>query len=145
MDTNRPTNPNQIGTRIYRSETNRMLAGVCGGIARYLNIDVTLVRLFFVLFSLAGGSGVLLYIILAIVIPSDSQAAPGTLAATPGASNGQSALVIGAGLLILGLFFLLQTTVGVWIPWLDFRTLWPLLLILAGGALLWSRTKGGLK
>lgn len=145
MDTNQPTNPNQTGTRIYRTESNRMLAGVCGGIARYLNVDVTLVRLFFVLFSLAGGSGLLLYIILAIVIPSDSTAAPGSIVAVSGTSSGQGGLLMGAGLLILGLFFLVQTTIGVWIPWLEFRTLWPLLLILAGGALLWSRAKGGLK
>jgi hypothetical protein len=52
-------------------------------------------------------------------------------------------MVIGGALLVLGLFFLAQTTLGVWIPWLEFGTLWPLLLIAAGGALLWSRARGG--
>ena len=58
------------------------MAGVCGGLAQYLNIDVTLVRLFFVLLTLAGGSGVLLYIIMCIVMPSDGQLAPGAIATT---------------------------------------------------------------
>ncbi len=55
--------------RLYRSSTQKMLAGVCGGIGEYFDIDPTLVRLGFVLFSLMGGSGLLAYIIAAIVIP----------------------------------------------------------------------------
>lgn len=48
---------------------NRMLAGVCGGIAEYFSIDPTLIRLAWVLFCALGGSGVLAYIIAAIIIP----------------------------------------------------------------------------
>lgn len=48
---------------------NRMIAGVCGGIAEYFSIDPTLIRLAWVLFCALGGSGVLAYIIAAIVIP----------------------------------------------------------------------------
>lgn len=48
-----------------------MLAGVCGGIAEYFNIDPTVIRLAWVLFSLCGGSGVLAYIIAAIIIPKE--------------------------------------------------------------------------
>ena len=55
--------------RLYRSSVNTMLAGVCGGIAEYINIDPTLVRLAWVAFSACGGSGVLAYIIAAIIIP----------------------------------------------------------------------------
>lgn len=55
--------------RLYRSSTNYMLAGVCGGIAEYFNIDPTLVRLAWVLFCALGGSGVLAYIVAAIIIP----------------------------------------------------------------------------
>ncbi|HEY9574419.1 MAG TPA: PspC domain-containing protein [Lachnospiraceae bacterium] len=55
--------------RLYRSSTNYMLAGVCGGIAEYFNIDPTLVRLAWVLFSVVGGSGILAYIIASIIIP----------------------------------------------------------------------------
>ena len=55
--------------RLYRSNKERMLAGVCGGIAEYFDVDPTLVRLGFVLFSLACGGGILAYIIGAIIIP----------------------------------------------------------------------------
>lgn len=55
--------------RLYRSSTNYMLAGVCGGIAEYFNVDPTLVRLAWVLFSVVGGSGILAYIIASIIIP----------------------------------------------------------------------------
>ena len=56
--------------KLYRSNVNSMICGVCGGIGEYFNIDPTLVRLGWVLFSIMGaGSGVLAYIIAAIVIP----------------------------------------------------------------------------
>lgn len=56
--------------RLYRSRRNRMLAGVCGGIADYLNIDPTLVRLVAVVLGCMGG-GLLAYIIAAIIIPNE--------------------------------------------------------------------------
>ena len=55
--------------KLYRNAENKMLAGVCSGIADYFDIDPTLVRLGWVLFSLLGGSGLLAYIIAAIIIP----------------------------------------------------------------------------
>ena len=61
------------GKRLYRSETNQMLCGVCAGIAEYLGIDPTLVRLAWVLFCVLGGSGVLAYILAAIIIPPESR------------------------------------------------------------------------
>lgn len=61
--------------RLYKSNTDKMVAGVCGGIASYFDIDPTLVRLIWVLFCVAGGSGLLAYIIAAIIIPQD----PGTV------------------------------------------------------------------
>lgn len=57
--------------RLYRSKKDRMICGVCGGIAKYFNIDPTLVRLAMVLISLWAGSGILAYIIAAIIIPDD--------------------------------------------------------------------------
>ena len=57
--------------RLYRSSTNSMLAGVCGGIGEYFNIDPTLVRLGWVVFSTVG-AGVLAYIVAAIIIPKNS-------------------------------------------------------------------------
>ncbi|SDK19431.1 PspC domain-containing protein [Natronincola ferrireducens] len=55
--------------RLYRSEADQKIAGVCGGIAEYFNIDSTLVRLGWVVFSLMGGSGILAYIIAIIIMP----------------------------------------------------------------------------
>lgn len=57
--------------RLYRSSTNYMLAGVCGGIAEYFNIDPTLIRLAWVIFSCLGmvWTGIVAYIIAAIIIP----------------------------------------------------------------------------
>ena len=56
--------------RMYRSTQERMFAGVCGGIAEYLDVDPTLVRLFFVALTLlSGGQGLLIYIVLMLVVP----------------------------------------------------------------------------
>ena len=56
--------------RLYRSSEERMFAGVCGGIAEYLDVDPTLVRLFFVALTLlSGGQGLLIYIVLMLVVP----------------------------------------------------------------------------
>lgn len=56
--------------RIYRSRQDRMVCGVCGGIAEYFDLDPSLVRLGWIIFSAMGGSGFIDYIIAAIVIPS---------------------------------------------------------------------------
>ena len=55
--------------KLYKSNTNKVIDGVCGGIAEYFNIDPTLVRLTWVVFCALGGSGVLAYIIMALIIP----------------------------------------------------------------------------
>lgn len=57
--------------RLYRSRTNRSIAGVCGGLGEYFNVDPTLVRLLFVVFALAGGPGLLAYIILWLIMPEE--------------------------------------------------------------------------
>ena len=57
--------------KLHKAEQGKMLCGVCTGIAAYFDVDPTLVRLGWVLFSLLGGSGILAYIICALVIPED--------------------------------------------------------------------------
>ncbi len=57
--------------KLAKSQTEKKLCGVCSGIAEYFNIDPTLVRLLWILFSLAGGAGVLAYIIAAIIMPDN--------------------------------------------------------------------------
>ena len=62
--------------RLYRSETDKKIAGVCGGLARYFNIDTTIIRLIFVVLLLPGWlPGFLPYIVMWIVIPSETKAA----------------------------------------------------------------------
>lgn len=55
--------------RLYKSTTNRVLCGVCGGIGEYFNVDPTIIRLLFILLIFGAGSGLLAYIIAAIIIP----------------------------------------------------------------------------
>ncbi|MBR5111234.1 MAG: PspC domain-containing protein [Clostridia bacterium] len=57
--------------KLYRSSTNKMAAGVCGGIGEYFDIDPTLVRLGFVALSFLAGGGLLVYILAAIIIPKE--------------------------------------------------------------------------
>jgi phage shock protein C len=58
-----------MNKRLYKSEDNRVLCGVCGGLGDYFGIDATIIRLIWVLLCIAGGSGLLIYIIAAIIIP----------------------------------------------------------------------------
>ena len=58
--------------KLYKSSKNKKLAGVCGGLAEYLNIDVTVVRLIWAILSLFYGWGIIIYIICALVIPDDN-------------------------------------------------------------------------
>ena len=59
--------------RLYRSRTDRRVAGVCGGIADYLAVDPTLVRIVWAIFAMAGGPGIVIYIIMAAIIPEEPQ------------------------------------------------------------------------
>ncbi len=73
MPKRRTNKPKRTGRskakRLYRSGVDKILSGVCGGIGEYFNIDPVLIRLLWVLMSLAWGSGILLYIIAWIIIP----------------------------------------------------------------------------
>ena len=57
--------------KLYKDHSNKMLCGVCSGIAKFVGIDPTIARLGLVAFSLLGGSGILAYIICAIIIPDE--------------------------------------------------------------------------
>jgi phage shock protein PspC (stress-responsive transcriptional regulator) len=57
--------------KLYRSRKSKIIAGVCGGLAEYLNLDPTIIRLAWVIFSLAYGVGVLVYIIAWLLIPNN--------------------------------------------------------------------------
>ncbi|RLG15556.1 MAG: hypothetical protein DRN71_01040 [Candidatus Nanohalarchaeota archaeon] len=64
---------NNKGKRLFRSKKYRMIGGVCGGIAEYLDMDPTVIRLLWVLFTLMGGAGVIAYIIAWIIIPEQGR------------------------------------------------------------------------
>lgn len=61
-----------MGNKLYRSRSDRMIWGVCGGLAEYFGIDPTIVRTIAVLLAFASGAGILAYIILAIVVPLEN-------------------------------------------------------------------------
>ena len=63
--------------KLFRSTTNRMVCGVCGGIAEYFNLDPGIIRLLWVIFCFAGTVGIWLYIAAAIILPKKSEAYPG--------------------------------------------------------------------
>ena len=57
--------------RLYRSRTNRKLAGVCGGLAQYFNTDATLIRVLFVVLALLGGPGLVIYLLMWVLVPEE--------------------------------------------------------------------------
>ena len=116
--------------RLYRSRTNRVLAGVCGGIAERYGSDPTAVRLAALIIALFTGvvPMVVAYIIAAIVIPeTDGASAPGDRAAV---APGQMAILFGALLVVIGI----AGFANVWLE-LDWERLWPLALIGLGAVM----------
>jgi phage shock protein C len=61
--------------KLYRSRTDRKLAGVCGGIGAYFEVDPVLIRLLWIVFTLAGGGGVVAYLIAWLIVPEEPAAA----------------------------------------------------------------------
>ena len=141
--------------RLTRSHSDYMIGGVCGGLGQYFAIDATLVRLLFVLLTVAGGSGVLVYFILWIVIPREDMPHAQTnldsqefsrRASQMGQEmqqavqhpNTRAVQFIGIALVVLGLVYLVQNLNIPWLAWFNDQLLWPLVII-AVGALLLSR------
>jgi phage shock protein C len=127
--------------KLYRSRTNSMIAGVCGGLAEYFDIDASLVRVGAVLFTLAWGSGILAYVILWLIVaqkPLESSVmeSEGGQKETVKAdeSNGlerdKGVLFVGIILTVLGVLLLMNNYLS--FAWLSFRRLWPLLIIFVG-------------
>ena len=155
-----------MNNRLYRSRTDAMIGGVCGGLGRYLGVDSTLVRLFFVLLGLTGnGIGILIYFLLWIIIPPEGRPRDTGLEDTVRSGSEeiaqraremsedlrgivrqphpQAALVIGVALILMGSIYLLQNLGFAWLNWLEIDVLWPVLLIMGGLALLVRRARGG--
>lgn len=135
--------------KLYRSRHNRMIGGVCGGIAEYFNIDPVIVRIIAVAFFFMGGSAILAYVIGLIVIPNEPLGLPAVEkqenapaaapAADPAAKSSSNAvpLVLGVLLIFIGVVFLLHN-LPIFNPfyWRALHIVrhffWPSLLIVAG-------------
>jgi phage shock protein C len=136
--------------KLYRNTSDQAIAGVAAGLARYFEIDVTWIRIFFILATIFGASGLLIYIILWIAIPEQ----PFGLWNMPGQTDykvkdttansfetdykaakskrkRESGFISGVILIALGSFFLLDQFELV-PDWVSFGKLWPLALIIPG-------------
>lgn len=134
--------------KLFRLRNDRVLAGVASGLARHFNTDPVLIRVLFIALALAGGGGVLAYIIMWAIVPEEpyqfqnfGDAAQSTTAesadqnAVNTGSNtdaGKGSIIAGGVLILLGALFLAEE----FLPAFDFSKFWPLLLIGIGVLLL---------
>ena len=142
-----------MNKRFSRSRSDRMLGGVCGGLADFMHVDSIWVRLFFILLTLGDGIGILIYVVLWIILPN-SDSPDASVGISPGdftrrvedmgrdinhaTSNPHPNTVkfIGFVLLALGVFYLLKVLNFPWLQWFNRELLFPVLLIVGGAALL---------
>jgi len=146
--------------RLERSRTNRVISGVCGGIAEYLDIDATFVRVVMVILAFPFGVGILIYFVLLFLMPNPGEATPFVRSAatdqtvavdpanpvTPAAPRIVDPMVVerrrnGIGLLLVavGVVFLLGN-MGAF-RFVDWHYVWPLVLIALGVYLVAQRTR----
>jgi phage shock protein C len=59
--------------KLYRSRNQRMLGGVCGGLAEYFNVDTTLIRVLFLVLAVFGGTGLVIYVVMWLIVPDVSK------------------------------------------------------------------------
>jgi phage shock protein PspC (stress-responsive transcriptional regulator) len=152
-----------MNKKLYRSNKDKMLGGIAGGLAEYFAIDPTLVRIIFVVSLFAGGAGVLAYIILWIVVPEEPFVFATPHAQTESKAGEESGSVsdetvrpdqqqyyqamaeqkhkrssiLGIILVVVGLLFLLDN----FIPRIHFGDFWPLVLVAIGVGLLLNARK----
>ncbi len=130
--------------RLYKSRSERMIDGVCGGLAEFFGVEVTLIRITWVLLTLLGGSGIILYLAAMFIIPVN----PVPLAATPRATSssaGANAKFWGILLVVVGILWLLRNLdIPYYLHWWGFSWdyMLPVILILAGVAFLFGGRNG---
>lgn len=114
---------------LRRSRDDRVIGGVCSGLGRYLGVDPVLLRIAFVVLAIAGGGGVILYIVGWILIPEEK---PGEALGARAPSSAETLrLVVGGALIAVGVLLLLNLS----IPRIG-KYLWPLALITIGIAVI---------
>jgi phage shock protein C len=120
---------------LRRSRDDRVLAGVCGGLGKYLGVDPVLIRIAAVILVFAGGAGILLYIIGWIAIPEELEAGAAVAPASTAepAERTRGAIILGFVFVVLGIFFLLDE---LWPDFLSWQYMWPIALIAVGVAII---------
>ena len=148
-----------MNRRLYRSRTDTVIGGVAAGLANYLNADPVLVRIAWaILVPITGGAALLAYVVAWIVIPeepasdpsSEPKAATGAevvAARMPGSSapvtdtatrnEGRAGLVVGIGLVLIGLWFLVRE----YLPPINWSLVWPAILIGIGVLILFTSAR----
>jgi len=122
--------------RLYRSRTDTVFSGVAAGLATYLNADPALVRIAWaILVPLTGGVALVAYIVASFVVqqaPAADAAAEPAEAPEPTVSDGRAGMIVGIGLVLLGLWFLVRPA----LPAIDWNLVWPLVIVAIGGLIL---------
>jgi phage shock protein C len=122
--------PADGGPRVVRrSRSERVIAGVCGGVGRYLGVDPVLLRIAFIVLALANGLGVIAYVVAWVAIPEERPGQP--LAAAPEPRRETGRLVLGGSLVVLGLVLLVDRLA----PNLD-ELFWPVAVVAVGVAVM---------
>lgn len=116
--------------RIYRSKKNRMIAGVCGGIAEYLNIDPAIVRLIMALLVLANGLGLILYILAVIIIPEKPEETGNS--GTVSYVETHSPVTLGIILIIIGIVAIIWTAGIPLLGWMSPGVFIGVIILIAG-------------
>lgn len=119
--------------RLQRSRDDRVIAGVCGGLAEYFGIDPVLVRIATLVLVFAGGAGLLLYVIGWIAIPVEPEAGAGERPSAEPRERTTGSFTIGIVFVLLGAFFLVDE---VWSDFLSWEYVWPIALIALGVAVI---------
>jgi len=114
---------------VRRSRSERVIAGVCGGLGRYLGIDPVLLRVAFIILALANGLGLIAYVVAWVAIPEEGQDQPAAAVPEPRRETGR--LVLGGSLVVLGLVLLLDRLA----PDLD-ELFWPVAVVAVGVAII---------
>ena len=116
--------------KLQRNTNNKVIGGVCSGLADYFSIDTVLVRVLFTVIFICGGAGLLIYCIMWIAMPAnrDAQSQQFVNQATDAPKSTQGSLIAGLTLIVLGVLFLL----GNLIPQFNWQTFWPVILIALG-------------
>jgi phage shock protein C len=121
---------------LYRSRSDSMIAGVCGGLGNYLGVDSTIVRLFFAFLCFYHFLGVWVYLVLLLIMPLTPEGEDEFITPIPLRDNPKATKVMGGGLLVLGFLALISNLRISWLSWVTFGNLWPILIILVGVLLL---------